>query len=138
MKTVRLQTAKLLKEAGFPQNTTWYWHFNEVYGGNHINLHNDGNNCAAPTTDELLEELPDTLNYNKRKLRLHITRGIMGKDHNDKIIGRAFQVFYGINAWNELTAVGYKRPWIDKYFICESLPEALAQMYLWLKKEGLI
>lgn len=54
--TASLENAKLLKEAGFKQNTIWYWHF-KTYGGSHINLHNDGNSCSAPTTDELLEEM---------------------------------------------------------------------------------
>lgn len=57
IKTVSLETAKLLKEAGFRQDT--YWHFvrNLVSGDFPLCINCQGivNAIASPTTDELLE-----------------------------------------------------------------------------------
>ena len=118
IQTVSLETAKLLKEAGFRQDTEMFWYpnpngttwdyilvtkdFKRVSGGLIY--------TAAPTTDELLEELPSRLNEHSGVL-------LIFKETD------AYEVCYG----------GH-----DNRFINVSLPEALAQCWLWLRKEKLI
>lgn len=109
IKTVSLETAKKLKDAGFRQDTEIF--FNK--GGKYI---------AAPTTDELLDELPDHIVIDNRQF---------GGDKRNSIgtlvIGNPNYIFN----------VQY-RPDISPCFKNESFPEALAQMYLFLAKEGLL
>lgn len=108
IKTVSLETAKLFKEAGFRQDTEFMWcykpeppklvpviEFGKPMGRKLI--------CAAPTTDELLEELP--LGF------IRIER------HNGCFI-------------IEVPSLKYAKSHME-------LPEALAQMWLWLQSENL-
>lgn len=123
IKTTSLETSKALKEAGFRQeDITYWWH--------DYNVHNDGlsvknyylmnekpthsglaKDYAAPTTDELLEELP-----------------------KDTEICKRLSNYFIVNC--EVDAKG--PTWLHVRFDNESLPEALAQCWLWLKKEGLL
>lgn len=124
IKTVTLETAKLLKEDGFIQDT--YFHYEEnprileertdselpfiLFVNKSPGI---GEIFAAPTTDELFEELPSTIWVQKedKEYRLRLEK-----------MNNGFMVEYG-----------------DKVRIYEqSLPEALAQMWLWLKKQGLL
>ena len=120
IKTCSLETAKLLNKAGFRQDTSLFYRVDEFGNVFERNANEDplkmqkihGTNIyyAKPTTDELLEELPDTLNEKSGVFGLWINSGV-------------YEVFYG--GFNET-------------FKHESLPEALSQMWLWLKKEGLL
>lgn len=123
-KTTSLEISKLLKEAGVRQDTEFKWSEKLFHRPNELNivLHKSDARpsesvllFAAFTTDELLEELP----Y--------------------RIGGDNFILDLVIHKNSEGFTVGY-RGFPDKkntWFKHESLPEALAQMYLWLKKEGL-
>lgn len=128
IKTVSLETAKLLKEAGFKQDTYWYHYEHkrlkeEDYkeckceGLNHDDVYypeESWNKIAAPSTDELLEELP-----------WH-TQIYKGTD------GNLGQYICHLDA---RSVIGQKE---TKWFYHKDLCEALAQMYLFLKKEGLL
>lgn len=134
IKTVSLEIAKALKDAGFRQDTAFHWYGGGAYrtelcygmlkvGGIAMEiLDKDMFNYAAPTTDELLDELPKEVNRESMCYHLRIA---FGNDYGNN-------VFY----------LGYEED--EEYYLdCpltenKSLSEALAQMYLWLKKEGLI
>lgn len=132
--TVSLETARALKEAGFPQKTLFLWaswstgtcdmdnvvEFREFLEWRKKREHGVKDQVwdayAAPTTDELLAVLPSQLLNHT----LHI-----GKYDTE------YEVWYekyGIRIDQKIIMNHYR----------ESLPEALAQMYLWLKKEGLL
>lgn len=118
MKVVSLETAKKLKEAGFPQPLipTFYYHYDRLmYNSNQYEFEvSEKLWVAAPTADEILEKLPHAVNDGSF---LHIR-----KDENGK-----YAVLYTILAD---TYHGFS--WY------ENLSEAAAQMYEYLKKEGLI
>ncbi len=113
MKTVTLETAKKLKEAGFPQKTYMLW---AVYVNERAilipsyetspELAVDGIvHYAAPTAEEVLDQLPECL-ISKTK---------------DGYIIMCSQKEFERNTWKD-----------------ESLAEAAAKMRLYLKKEGLL
>lgn len=119
--TVTLETAKLLKENGFPQITDLFW--TDIDGISQVTemrgiIHDD---FAAPTSDEILEELPSFLTINTGA-------------QFDLIIRKDLYVY----------TVSYQHPSTDIYvfdnklFVNKSLSDTLAQMWLWLKKEGLL
>lgn len=122
--TVSLETAQLLKEAGFKQETYFHWDKSQAHPPTFLleTGYKGISDYAAPTTDELLEELPTQ---------------IVNKD--------------GMAQWLKITPIG--GDWmvvydpvdegITKNFIwCGQtkrlLCEALATMYIWLKKQGLL
>lgn len=133
IKTTSLETSKLLKDNGFPQDKPekhWVdinfsgargplkpyampflhgdkpWDKESLYSKHYL--------AAAPTTDELLEELPYyVINKNGETGAL-----VMGKPSN------IFNVQY--------------RPKGSPVFKDQSLPEALSQCWLYLKREGLL
>ena len=115
---VDLEIAKELKENGFPQKTEYYWN---LYQGK-FQLLNPSYaedewmfkevDYSAPTTDEILKELPAKLN----KKELQLIKG--SKD--------SFMVIYEYGTEN-LPGQLDKKP-------CN----ALAKMWLYLKKEGYI
>lgn len=128
IKTTSLETSKLLKENGYPQNKSSFYSVDtrdnrqKDYSGykphwmivdaecartRQSNTKNDewpDEQIAMPNTDELLEELP----FNTRILKLNFS----------------FEVECGNITYH-------------KKIINESLPEALSAMWLHLKKEGL-
>ena len=116
IKTVSLQTAKLLKEEGFPQETALFYRVDEFGNVFERNANEDplkmqkvlGTNIyyAKHTTDELLEELPDDI----------IT---------------IYKVNYGYQVSCDVHQ-------IEKKIYDKCLPEALAQMWLYLKKSNLL
>lgn len=126
-RTVSLETAKQLKEAGFSQDSPFNWVeysseympkvFFSEYGLDTVRYIKI---CSAPTTDELLEELPITIPYFDKQ-------GNLGMCKHEK----GYSVYYEVE--ND-----YEKSSIFNVFVNESLPEALAQMWLWLKKEGLL
>jgi len=125
IKTVTLQTAKLLKESGFKQNSH-FCHYLNKHEDTAINTTAD---ClfypvefwdifSAPTSDELLEEIPYGLrctdcdywlNIQKSRFDTYDVRYTDAFHNNVKIIEQG-----------------------------ENLPEAIARMWLCLKKEKLI
>lgn len=114
IKIVSLETAKLLKEAGFRQDTSNY-HEVLLNGNSILTSHplQYNENYASPTTDELLEELPDFIIRNNYRASLKILKDIGG------------------------FAVTYQSTREDVQMCCnESLCEALAQMWLCLKTQG--
>lgn len=126
IKTVSLETAKLLEKNGFPHESSFAYCLHVVtVGSDYVHTVWDGqgiNSCGtqyrkvyAPTTDELLEELPNMFEYNHYAAELIIQRGKEWK-------------------WScrYVTTKEYVYSTLD-----ENLCEALAQMWLWLKKEGL-
>lgn len=125
IQTTSLETSKLLKKVGFRQYTYFHWKYATDFSKEKLpNFYSDYKpklineklidhpaaavtSCAAPTTDELLDELP------------------LGTDVTKKFDGWDVSCYEGNS--------------IDRrWFESKDLPEALAQMYLWLKKEGLI
>lgn len=153
IKTVSRETTKLLKENGYPQNKSSFYivdtgdNRQKGYPGYKPKWNIVDSNCASarrsntkndkfpdeqiamPNTDELLEELPVTIktkwgHYNTDVyLYMNIYR------HPDK--SKGFDVSYTPMFNPEANG------WFNQRFLGE-LPEALAQMWLWLKKEGLI
>lgn len=139
--TVSLPTAQLLKEAGFPQDTSFYWswskqkkyilnqeipgaieevsflcHVDDYLKIKHYKTENPREWYAAPSTDEILAELPDKISHDNKIGFLIIRKR-----------GKYFDVYY-------------LRPnfILDRSFTDLILCEALAACWLWLKKEGLI
>lgn len=125
--TVTLQTAKLLKESRFRQDTTFRWvdlsDSNEDYWAiaykeeAMYSLCNDSN--AAPTTEELLADLPEELPYKDGIIYLTI----------DLSFRYRVELFHP--AYFEGGDIIYATE-------NESFAESLAQMWLWLKKENLL
>ncbi len=129
MQTTTLETSKLLKEAGFPQETE-HCYVERTYEpglvGNNpdielirsetINKHyyhkvSDEMIAYSPTADEILDELPHSIELEGEVYNLRISKFIDG---------------YGLSySWRD-----------DCYN--ESLAEAAAKMYFYLRKEGII
>lgn len=139
IKTVSLETAKALKEAGFRQEMHFYWRCPTEFAIKKIpqayanyepeliaekwspNPHGAIQPIAAPTTDELLEELPEIV----------------------KFFIDCPGASLSIQFTSDRTYFCYYAKHLNHIAIChselnESLPEALAQMWLWLKKENLL
>lgn len=131
IKTVSLETSKALKEAGFRQDTSYFWYTGyeprgPIYFKTDLHLMNikyihHSNGFASPTSDEILEELPSSIIWNSTE-----PYGLRIEKDSDKYVT---VWYYRENHCGESS--------LDK-FGSESLPEALAQMYLWLSKEGLL
>lgn len=118
IKTVSLETAKLLKGNGWIGKSGLLWRYDtEIENGEFI-LNDDTSGDEewydAPTTDELLEELP-----------WH-TQIYKGTD------GNLGQYICHLDA---RSVIGQKE---TKWFYHKDLCEALAQMWLYLKKKGLL
>lgn len=137
---VDFEIAKELKENGFPQNTIYYWH--DIHGYPEFedfraNDYTDLSCCSAPTSDEILKELPKYIN-NFGKLLLDFTQYM----HRDYMVENNYPL---IN--NELSIqlvqghfVYYGNrngdPQTTKTFYDDKLSHALAKTWLHLKKEG--
>lgn len=144
--TVSLQTAKLLKDEGFPQGSECMW----------AEFYNTSSNCpnvllssllgveeledfkernylkdlkfySAPTTDELLAELPVSIGD---KNWFQITRSFNG--YKEVVQSVAYVYWLPENTIGQIFLKDVHKITND------SLPEALAQMWLYLKKEGLL
>lgn len=126
IKTTTIETSKLLKEAGFRQDTEYQYKRSRnaesmEYFLDNVKLdkkYSDKFNMdilPSPTTDELLEELPCEGGKYQDWLNISKLDG-----------GRGFSCVYGYPEYS------------SEEFVNKSLPEALAAMWLWLKKEGLI
>ncbi len=134
IKTVSLETARKLKESGFRQDTTFWWI--NVPNGTHYKTYNDFGwqleygyygfieRFSAPTTDEILKELPKWIKSPEHGLAdFLITKG-----------PKNYTVMY-------LNCYYFPHARMTKYcikFVHKELCEALASMWLHLKKEGLL
>lgn len=148
IQTTTLKTSQLLKEAGFKQDTGLYW----FAFGNGIHEWQLTNNIlskenikgwrafeksnketimyAAPITDELLSELPAGT-MSKSKVVCQFEINMFGKPRKYRVQYRCLHK----DTYNDRCT--YLDLPLDA--ICnESLPEALASMWLHLKKENLI
>lgn len=125
-KTVTLETAKLLKHAGFRQDTHFShadWSVNE---GSYQFDETSSFKCvgkeflfAAPTTEELLEDLPVGSELWTGYYR-HLA--MWPHDSNNWQCAYVLPEGSGYFGWQE----------------AKTLTEVLAQMWLWLKNEGLL
>lgn len=121
---VDLELAKELKDNGFPQDSYWKWIWDE-YVQTHFTQPEclddiDTLICDAPTSDDILKELPSYL-----------------KDKNQYYVLKIEREFYNIKSnkmFYEVSYAGYKNIYIED----DKLPNALAIMYLYLKKNGYI
>lgn len=116
---VSLELARELKEVGYTQNTIFHL---DTRSGNIITLGidrelKDQTMLAMPTTDELLNELPHEVYCVK-----DYTTVTTDPDSPQVFY---YRVNYGLG----------KKP---VYFESRFLTEALAKMYIYLKKEGLL
>lgn len=125
--TVSLETAKLLKDSGFKQDTSLYWFAfghgihewqltdrildkKSIKGWRHFEKNNKETVMyASPTTDELLSELPILLDGYKLNL-YRLGNGLWVIDYGHRVPESSYRM----------------------------LPEALAKMWLFLKSERLI
>lgn len=129
IKTTSLATSKLLKEAGFPQDTYFehaemvgYWEQEKYKSewvlrvkGEKSNIANVLNTVSSATSDEILDKLPWQIFKNNNYFRLHIYK-----------LENHYKLMYVY--FSEHCA----------YVHDESLSEALAQMWIFLNKEGLL
>ncbi len=134
-----LELSKKLFEVGFKKETGYYWvehkeidkpaYSNCIVLGSTKDLINYPrefwNIYTAPLTDELLEELPSCINQNKIVYKLEIYKFIY--DFN---VGY-FEKF-SLDNWKK------GKVKIFHHLLNNSLPNALAHMWLYLKKEGVI
>lgn len=132
--TVSLETAKKLKEAGFPQYgiiSLWRQGVPRMdkpsgyYELCHTGLMR-GEDIAAPTTDELLAALPAQIIKEGQAYGLEIL-----KNYRPSPLGDKYSVSY-VYTYSDSYAA------LDNKFLMGDLPEALAECWLWLKKEGLL
>jgi hypothetical protein len=146
IKTVTLETAKALKEAGYPQNTQFvYSGFKQNYpisigykGNGYIavtqvdeNRNDIGLNVlpdseyeviiAAPTAEEILEQLPFFIKTKENQI-YYLSIKITMKGDRKQYLVEYLGYVWGIKQDNGL----------------ELLAEAAAKMWLYLKKEGLL
>jgi hypothetical protein len=125
--SVSLETAKKLKEAGWNKPTalvyTNYYH-GEPTEKMHLEfpVHTtDPNKLYAPTTDEILADLPKTINGYANSDNKNVSYIVAVFKGEDTYFAGYF--FYGI----ELIV-----------FKNKSLVEALAELWLWAKEKGYI
>lgn len=127
---VDLEIAKELKKEGFPQEGLWWWQFTyeikytpRVKSGKYVPM--GFKNCIAPISDEILKELPLHLEKKDNFYWLNISREAY--DANSK------------RSYYEISYDNWENKCLDA--ICiedDKLSNALAKMWLYLKKEGYI
>lgn len=132
---VSFEQAKLLKKAGFPQDTVYKYYQVIVTGevkliaGNYEDLTVGGKHTrvfAAPVTDELYVQLPDKINgrYVKLEIRtigVYMNMPMMAEETVNEV-ARGHQFHPDFNA---LMLDGTSR--------LASLSRAMAELWLWLK-----
>ena len=128
IKTVSLDTAKKLKEAGFPQESHFYYRYHAAFSGYEIENQDsfvrsimDGSFLwyAAPLADEILELLPWKLDFGDGLLKFLVISKVQG----------GYQVGYQNNE---------KHDYVDGYIGNEYLAIATAQMWMHLKHSNLL
>lgn len=144
---VSRELAKKLKEAGYPQSTEWfirlqkpigltkiYWHGdmdydNERFSGSkpeQVRFREENEFFAAPMTDELLEQLPNVIEEGKTVYYLLIQNPFTAdrRAHYHTVGTKGGRLHASLND----SAIG----------VAKTQPEALAQLWLWLKDHGYI
>jgi len=118
--TVDLDLAEELQENGFEQEGLFKWLRN--YGNTRRRVASPQNVirgevliCSAPTTDELFKDLPEKRKYHERIYILKISK------YGVSYVNNRYPAFINMT--------------LNKY---KKLPNALAKMWLYLKKEKLI
>lgn len=127
---VDLELAKELKENGFFQNTKFCWEEDYLDGTGQpdiILLKNrnrfpEANYYSAPTSDEILKELPSEIYKNYGQSYGLLIAKNYGEDNRD-----GYSVDYDNDGNSEV-----------EIFADLKLSNALAKMWLYLKKEGYI
>lgn len=147
MKTTSLELSKQLKECGFPQKTDFYWS-NEIgntevmfsdklhlaYNPNYLDFipeyeeHGDFQLIAAPTAEEILEQLPTRPKDNSH-MQLVIWKGSEWTGWNI-----AYKQMY--HDCDRKDKLGHQHDTKDDDN--NSLAELAGRLYLYLKKEGLL
>lgn len=132
--TVSLETAKLLKENGFPQDSEkvfthpWKsWVYSEdtsIWIIIDSTSRNNREFISAHTTDELLEELPYHIKYK-------------GHGSSDLLITKGSKI-YSVRYMDSYCFPHRTKAYCQALFTRELLPEALSLMWLHLNKEGLL
>lgn len=123
--TPSFETCKALKEAGFKQETEFYYHEDEWdnISLDHKALEDDHGEycgrilriCAAPTAEEIMEELPATLGTPYYRLTITL------EDGNGP---NKYCAYYGEDKYKEIG------------FWNSNLSEALASLWLWAKSNN--
>lgn len=125
MKTTSLEISKLLKAAGYPQDSYWYWAVEMEKGREtgkwslcqYNHLLPEHPKYPSPSSDEILDQLPERLRDNKA---FYI--------HEFKLQGEWFVEYYNPDVGTVFYETRSK----------ESLADAAALMWLYLKKEHFI
>lgn len=122
--TVSLETAKLLKEEGFKQNSYFAWTNTEESNEWIIDRLFSASNyvIAAPTVCELLAELPDAIKSDNKVYGLRIEKQLIN----------VYTVWYYREEEHNEIGLG------EQFFHNAFLPEALAACWLYIKNEGLL
>lgn len=122
---VSLDLAKQLKEAGYSQQSEFYFRpTGSIYHGDgHPTLPDD---VAAPLSTELLEQLPETIYDEDESSGMKYDLDIWKKE------GLYHVAYWWDEDTRRLSNVKHMK------FSDASLPNALAEMWLWLKKENLL
>jgi hypothetical protein len=125
MNTTNLELSRELREAGYPQESYFYWEKwiteEEGYSLLHYisitewNEDDKNRMFASPTADEILERLPLFIKDN-------------GHGRGRLVVEK------GINGWT----VGYINDWGRMNKNDKSLADAVAKMWLYLKKNNLL
>lgn len=139
MKTVSLELAKQLKEAGYPQEGYFFWwvnvtdksqnpilaHFQGTQSNeDYLNEHEDKYEFfAAPTADEILDRLPKKITVSEMDYFLDVY-------HEEDVLDE-WVVAYNYIRHN----LGFKSHHREME---ETIADAAAKMWLYLKKEKLI
>ncbi|SRR6266496_1778048 len=132
MKITILETSKLLKEAGFPQENCEFYYFNHFSDEFIVRRKENMTHVltdqfkhlafAAPTAEEVLDELPE----------------IISSEPNELVgTGKTYLTIQKLGYYE----VGYTLTNGDMLFDSvedKSLSEALAKMYLYLAEKGLL
>jgi len=135
---VSLEIAKQLKEVGWKKETEFWWVYNKLRDEHKIcyglsdcckNHSESWEYYHAPLATEILEELPkkdDSDNLARWRFEIELTKGGMYYCRYDSIDGR--EIPDNSKEENE-----------DKWVLIndKSLPNALAKMWLYLRKEKL-
>ncbi|MGZ3593433.1 MAG: hypothetical protein ACXWOL_16300 [Ktedonobacteraceae bacterium] len=122
MKTISLELAKQLKEAGYPQVTAFYWvitltqdYHLSWYDGELPQVLKERNDCySSPSAEEILDQLPEDIKH----------RGILIIMKSE--INKTWKVSYQDVASEEEDIIGFAENF---------LADAAAKMWLHLKKE---
>ena len=124
---VDLEIAKELKKEGFPQESENWWLENINSGKIEFNITQyptGSKTYYAPTSDEILKELPHKLNGSW----LRITP-----------VGKGYEVGYWEHEWNkEESQNDVETRKIYEHYLDKKLSNALSNLWLYLKKEGLL